>query len=145
MFSVNPLWNPWKCSPTSIMESPKVAMCPLVSDAISLLSSRLNIYSQGLPHSSIPGHQTIFFRSWYILLMLGCMMNSLLWASSNILFWRSPSLGTHILPWYRHISSLSRAKLVSFPDCTRCTICWKLTSWCCAYRIWSLKSLVILI
>ena len=59
----------------------------------------------------MPGHQNIFLRSWYILLMPGCTVNSLLWASSKILSQRLSPSSTHIFPWYCHIHSLSWANL----------------------------------
>ena len=93
----------------------------------------------------ILGYQNISLRSWYILLIPGCIIKLLLWASSKILPLRPSTTSTHNLPWYFHNPLLSWVNPINLLDCIKAMVFWNSRSWCWANVIYSLKSLVILI
>jgi hypothetical protein len=61
-------------------------------------------------------HQKFYFRSWYILVLPGCIENMDKWASSNICLWSLWSLGTMIRSLNHRIPSWSIRKHLYFPS-----------------------------
>jgi len=73
-------------------------------------------------------HQKDSFRSWYILVMSGCMLKQLLFPSSRIILFTLVSSSTQTLPWNLNTPSLPFIKYLAFSMPSNSSVFYSLES-----------------